>query len=85
VPDGGLYFWVRLAGRLKSGPKSTLFREALKNEVLYVPGELCYAVDPTRPRPDNEMRLSFGAANEANIRAGIERLAKALHQILNRR
>jgi len=83
VPEGGLYFWARLPGRVKSGPKSRLFRNALKNEVLYVPGELCYAADPTRPKPNNEMRLSFGAATEANIRTGIERLGKALHRLLN--
>lgn len=83
VPEGGLYFWAKLPGRLKSGPKSKLFQEALKNDVLYVPGELCYASDPARARPDTEMRLSFGAATEVNIRAGIERLGKAIHRLLD--
>jgi DNA-binding transcriptional MocR family regulator len=39
-----------------------------------VPGELCYANDPTRRAPKNEMRLSFGNASEANIKEGIARL-----------
>ncbi|HVV70824.1 MAG TPA: aminotransferase class I/II-fold pyridoxal phosphate-dependent enzyme, partial [Verrucomicrobiae bacterium] len=82
VPEGGLYFWARLPPQVKSGSRSRLFREALKNEVLYVPGELCYADDPTRPKPNHEMRLSFGAAAETNIRAGIERLGKAVHTLL---
>jgi len=83
MPDGGLYFWAQAPGRVSSGAKSKLFREALRNEVLYVPGELCYADDPARPKPDNEMRLSFGAAAEANIRTGIERLGKALHKLMD--
>lgn len=83
VPEGGLYFWARLPDRFGSGPKSKLFREALKNEVLYVPGELCYADDPARPKPNSEMRLSFGAAAEENICAGIERLGKALHKLVD--
>jgi len=33
------------AARVKSGVKSKLFRAALANDVLYVPGELCYADD----------------------------------------
>ena len=37
---------------------------ALKNDVLYVPGELCYADDPSRAKPDHEMRISFGSASE---------------------
>jgi 2-aminoadipate transaminase len=83
-PAGGLYFWARLPRNLKSGPKSKVFQTALKNNVLYVPGVLCYAVDPTRPRPDHEMRLSFGSATEANVRVGIARLGAVLHRFLDR-
>ena len=50
--------------------KSKVFQTALKNDVLYVPGELCYADDPSRAKPDNEMRISFGSASEENIREG---------------
>jgi 2-aminoadipate transaminase len=82
-PAGGLYFWARLPERLKSGPKSKLFAAALRNNVLYVPGELCYADDPTRPKPDREMRISFGSASEANIRTGIARLGAVLQRFLD--
>ena len=82
-PEGGLYVWARLPSRVKSGSESKFFREALARDVLYVPGKFCYAEDPTRRRPDNEMRLSFGAATEANIRAGIARLGAAIHQFLD--
>jgi DNA-binding transcriptional MocR family regulator len=39
---------------------------------------LCYADDPGRPKPDQEMRLSFGGANENDIREGIRRLGAVL-------
>lgn len=81
-PEGGLYFWARLPRGVKSGPKSKLFQAALANDVLYVPGELCYADDGTRPRPNHEMRLSFGGATEENIRAGIERLGTVLREFV---
>jgi 2-aminoadipate transaminase len=75
---GGLYFWARLPKEISAGVESKVFLNALKNDVLYVPGELCYADDPSRVKPDNEMRLSFGSASEENIRIGIARLGKVL-------
>jgi 2-aminoadipate transaminase len=77
---GGLYFWARLPAGMATGMKSKVFQTALKNDVLYVPGELCYADDPSRAKPDHEMRLSFGGASEANIRAGIARLGAVLQK-----
>jgi 2-aminoadipate transaminase len=83
-PDGGLYFWARLPQRLKSGSTSKVFQEVLARNVLYVPGELCYANDPTRRKPNHEMRLSFGGATEANVREGIARLGAVLHDCLRK-
>jgi 2-aminoadipate transaminase len=81
TPEGGLYVWVRLPKSLKSGRKSKLFQAALSHDVLYVPGELCYAPDATRQRPNHEMRLSFGGASEADIRIGIARLGEILRSL----
>jgi len=81
-PQGGLYFWVRLPDDVATGAKSKVFRNALANDVVYVPGELCYADDPARPKPNHEMRLSFGAASEENIRVGIQRLGRVLQQLM---
>jgi 2-aminoadipate transaminase len=81
-PAGGLYFWARLPRNVSAGVKSNVFQTALKNDVLYVPGELCYADDPTRRKPNHEMRISFGNASEENIREGIKRLGKVLRKIL---
>ncbi len=80
-PAGGIYFWARLPKNISTGVKSKVFQAALKNDVLYVPGELCYADDPTRRKPDHEMRLSFGSASEADICEGIRRLGKVLKKL----
>jgi 2-aminoadipate transaminase len=79
---GGLYFWARLPKEISAGVKSKVFQTALKNDVLYVPGELCYADDPSRAKPDNEMRISFGSASEENIRKGIKRLGTVLKKFV---
>jgi len=67
---------------LKSGAKSRLFRTALAQDVLYVPGELCYADDPARSKPNHELRLSFGSAKEQDIREGIARLGGVLKDLV---
>lgn len=77
-PRGGMYVWVRLPRRVRTGPRSALFQRALAADVLYVPGRFCYALDPTRRTPDHEMRLSFGHASEQAIRTGVARLGRVL-------
>ncbi|MGA2279476.1 MAG: PLP-dependent aminotransferase family protein [Verrucomicrobiota bacterium] len=81
-PEGGLYFWARLPRNVSTGLKSKVFSTALKNDVLYVPGEICYAADPSRRKPNHEMRISFGSASEADIREGIKRLGKVLRKLI---
>jgi 2-aminoadipate transaminase len=77
-PEGGLYFWARLPRNVSTGIKSKVFSTALKSDVLYVPGEICYADDAARRKPNHEMRISFGNASEQDIREGIKRLGKVL-------
>ncbi|NBR87849.1 MAG: aminotransferase class I/II-fold pyridoxal phosphate-dependent enzyme [Verrucomicrobia bacterium] len=77
-PAGGLYVWARAPKRLRTGAKSRFFQTALKRNVLYVPGALCYANDPTRRQPDHEMRLSYGGASERDLAEGIKRLGTVL-------
>jgi 2-aminoadipate transaminase len=81
-PEGGLYFWARLPGGVQTGTRSRVFRSALKRDVLYVPGGLCYADDAARAKPDHELRISFGSATEKDIRAGIARLGRVLRETL---
>jgi 2-aminoadipate transaminase len=78
IPHGGMYVWVELDQRVKTGVKSRLFKRALDAGVLYVPGEMCYCKDPSRPIPQNCMRLSFGAPTIQQIQKGIRLLANAL-------
>lgn len=84
-PEGGLYFWVKLPKRLSAGPRSKVFNAALRANVLYVPGELCYADDPTRKKPGNELRVSFGGARLADIPEGVTRLGRVLERALKKR
>jgi 2-aminoadipate transaminase len=77
-PGGGLYVWVSLPRRWRTGTSSELFRRALRRNVLYVPGALCYADDPTRRKPDHQMRLSFGNASRSEIIEGVQRLGTVL-------
>lgn len=79
-PLGGLYIWAKLPNSLSAGPKSEVFRAALACEVLYVPGEFCYADDVSRRKPAHEMRLSFGGARMADIREGIARLGAVIRR-----
>lgn len=83
-PRGGLYIWASLPKPLVSGPKSPLFQSALKEDVLYIPGRLCYAEDTTRRIPDTEMRISFGSASDMEIRRGIARLGSVLHDLIDK-
>ena len=77
-PEGGLNVWAALPRKVNTGMKSNFFKKVLDRNVLYVPGGLCYVDDPTRAKPGHEMRLSFGAATEDDIREGIRRLGQAI-------
>ena len=78
-PHGGLYIWLELEAGTKTGTRSKLFRRALDAGVLYVPGEMCFCNDPTRPIPQNCIRLSFGAPGR---RANTQRNQAARRQHL---
>jgi 2-aminoadipate transaminase len=76
-PTGGLYVWVTLPERVDTSMKGTLFDAAVREGVLYVPGEFCYpgAGEPVRR---NRMRLSFGVQSCGKIREGVEKLSRAI-------
>jgi len=80
-PTGGLYYWIRLPRHQCTGPRSKLFRTALRQGVLYVPGCYCYARDPWRKVPNHEMRLSFGSASASEIQKGVKRLGEVIKSI----
>jgi 2-aminoadipate transaminase len=77
-PHGGLYVWMTLPDAVATGFESPLFERATKVEqVMYVPGEVCYA-GPATQNPRNQMRLSFGTQTLAGIDEGMRRLACAV-------
>jgi 2-aminoadipate transaminase len=80
-PGGGLYLWLRLPEAMETGLSSPLFEAAVKEGVLYVPGEHCYA-ERGVPVPRNMIRLSFGIQSCETIRQGMEALARAIRQVM---
>jgi 2-aminoadipate transaminase len=78
-PSGGLYVWLELPDGMEAGPGGTLIEHALAEGVLYVPGEYCYPAEGEAGRKDR-IRLSFGVQSAAQIRRGIEALAKAIRR-----
>jgi 2-aminoadipate transaminase len=81
-PQGGLYVWMSLPPSVETGFKSPLFQTAVKNHgVMYVPGELCFA-PVLGGRPKNHMRLSYGVQSPDGITDGMQRLARAVMEVV---
>lgn len=78
-PHGGLYVWLELPEGMDAGPAGSLIEHALAEGMLYVPGEYCYAAEG-QPRRRDRLRLSFGVQTAANIRRGIQALARAIER-----
>lgn len=70
-PAGGYFAWVRLPGRRAT----SVARRARAAGVDTVPGGAFFATDGR----DEHLRLSFAAADADQVRAGVERLAEAVH------
>jgi 2-aminoadipate transaminase len=77
VPNGGLYVWVTFPDFIATGRGSKLVERAVKEGVLYVPGEHGYVPDASGNTPKNEIRLSFGVAEPPELIEGIRRLRHA--------
>jgi DNA-binding transcriptional MocR family regulator len=54
---------------------------ALREGVLYVPGQFCYLEGAGVSVPRNEARLSFGVAEPEQLREGVRRLARAFRSL----
>ena len=74
-PQGGLFVWARLTGAGgKVSDGNAFAKKAIEQGVAFVPGAPFYCANPDV----STLRLSFATADEARIREGIVRLAKAL-------
>src|SRR5205807_527503 len=76
-PSGGLYVWLTFPTSVSTGPDSSLMHAALREGVLYVPGQFCYVNGDNGPVPTHEARLSFGAVPQQQIGEAVRRLARA--------
>ncbi len=85
LPRGGMYVWTTLPKGIETGAESPLFKAALEEKVLYVPGELCAV--PTGPEGTirsvnrRSMRLCYVFPDEATLVEGATRLARALGRV----
>lgn len=74
-PEGGMFLW----GRLPDGMSSmALFDEAVKQDVVFVPGDPFYTTIKTR----SDFRLNFSCVDEKTAEEGIKRLAAAIKKMM---
>ena len=82
-PNGGLYVWMTVPPEIETGFESQLFQRAIEEGVMYVPGELCFAlINHSHACVTNHLRLSFGVQTPQNIMVGMERLSQAVESVL---
>jgi 2-aminoadipate transaminase len=82
-PAGGLYVWLSFPPDIETGPDSDFMRAALREGVLYVPGQFCYVNGDNGPVPTHEARLSFGVASTEQLREATHRLRRAAESVTN--
>jgi 2-aminoadipate transaminase len=73
-PQGGLFLWMQLP---EDVPTRTLFDEALRRDVAFVPGDAFF----TSPNPPYTARLNFSCMPEDLIVEGIRRLSDAIQHV----
>ena len=74
-PEGGMFLWGMLPPNLSA---MELFEEAVKRQVVFVPGEPFY----TTGIKTSEFRLNFSCVDEALAEEGIGRLAEAINKLV---
>jgi 2-aminoadipate transaminase len=82
TPKGGMFVWLTMPPEIETSPESPFLKAALKEGVLYIPGEFGH-VSEDGDVPRNEARLSFGDASVEQIREGVKRLRKAAEMVLS--
>lgn len=75
LPEGGVYFWVRLPAGMDGG---RLLIEAQKEGVTFIPGNLFY---PDRKGGADHIRLNFSYPSIAQINEGMSMLEKAMERL----
>ena len=80
-PRGGMFVWFGMPPEIPTSPGSAFLKAAIKEGVLYIPGEFGYVSESGEPSR-SEARLSFGDASPAMISEGIKRLRRAAESVL---
>lgn len=76
TPPGGLFFWLQLRQPLDT---RTLLPEAIRRQVIFMPGENFYARDG---EGIGTLRLNFSLASEEEMETGLARLAGLIREAL---
>ncbi len=74
IPAGGMFLWCHLAENIDA---SVLLQECIKENVVFVPGEVFFAKNPQK----NALRLSYSMLTAENAREAALRIARALKRI----
>jgi 2-aminoadipate transaminase len=80
-PEGGLYVWLSFPEDVDAGPDGRLMRLALREGVLYVPGQFCYVNGDDGRVPTWEARLSFGVVPPEQMEEAVRRLVRAAREV----
>ena len=80
-PRGGMFVWFGMPAEIPTSPGSAFLKAAIKEGVLYIPGEFGYVPESGEPSR-SEARLSFGDASPAKISEGIKRLRRAADSVM---
>src|SRR5258708_26377422 len=75
-PKGGMFVWLTLPPEMVTSPDSPFLKAALKEGVLYIPGEFGHVAE-AGDVPTPEIRLCFGDAGLGQIRDSRRRLRPA--------
>lgn len=76
-PDGGMFLWLTFPDDVDTGAGGPLLAAAMKEGMLYVPGEFCHVPHEDGHVRRNEMRLCYGVEPPDRIREAVRRLRKA--------
>ncbi|MBL4575231.1 MAG: PLP-dependent aminotransferase family protein [Opitutaceae bacterium] len=73
IPLGGLYLWLKAPNSLDTRMKSAFWKACCCNEVMYIPGDLCYG---NTMQCFDYVRLSFGVLNKREMVEAATRFVK---------
>jgi 2-aminoadipate transaminase len=74
-PEGGMFLWAELPRGMAA---IDLFESAVKDKVVFVPGDPFYV----RGERHNTLRLNFSCSDTDTIELGIGRLGKAIRKLM---